>query len=309
MTRGAVVEAVVAAVVGILLTGCAGAGGSPPDGARPGAAPAAAEWVATDEGDALFTVDCPFSHRAADDPIVHPGHPGASHSHDFFGSEAVDASSTGASLRGTATTCVDPDDTASYWVPTLSIDGAPVEPTFLRAYYRAVPGSDVREVEAPPLGLAMIAGDPTAGGGHEHGTTDGARHHPWSPTGEAGWGCGLRPRRLRVEPPTDCTDASPLTLRLRFPDCWDGVRLDSEDHRAHVAPSVDGACPASHPVAMTQLQVSVVWPVTGAAAGRATLASGPVAGAHGDFLNGWDPDALADHVELCIRARANCTIG
>ena len=291
MTRTGVVVATLAVV---LLAGCAGDGrpASEARSARPEGAPLADDWIATDDDDALFTVDCPFSHRAADDPIVHPGRAGASHSHDFFGSEAVDASSTGTSLRGTATTCADAEDTASYWVPTLSVDGVPVEPTFLRAYYRAVPGSDVREVEAPPLGLAMIAGD------------------PWtSATAPAGWGCGLRPRRLRVEPPTDCTDASPLTLQLRFPDCWDGVRLDADDHRAHVAPSVDGSCPATHPVLMTQLQVSVEWPVTGAAAGRATLSSGPVAGAHGDVLNGWEPDALAGHVELCIRARVNCTIG
>ena len=32
----------------------------------------------------VFTIVCTFSHRAADDPIVHPGHPGAAHSHDFF---------------------------------------------------------------------------------------------------------------------------------------------------------------------------------------------------------------------------------
>jgi hypothetical protein len=264
------------------------------------------EWIATDEHDALFTVDCAFSHRAPDDPIVHPGRPGASHSHEFFGSAATDASSTGASLRGTPTTCEDTEDTAAYWVPTLSIDGAPVDPTMVRAYYRAPTGSDVRDVRPPPLGLAMIAGDPSAGG-------DGAAHaHPHGggePVGEAGWGCGLRPRRLRAEPPTDCTDPSPLTLRLLFPDCWDGENLDTDDHRSHVAASVDGACPDSHPVLMTQLQVSVVWPVTGAEAGRATLSSGPVDGAHGDFLNGWEPDALDGHVDLCIRAKANCTIG
>jgi len=281
------------------------------------------DWVAADDDDALFTVDCTFSHRAADDPIVLPGEPGASHSHEFFGSAATDAASTGASLRGTATTCEDTEDTAAYWVPTLSVDGAPVDPTFVRAYYRAAPGADVRDVQPPPLGLAMIAGDPnrtTAGEEpepadpaaapttHHHGgattTVPGA-----DPTAAAGWGCGLRPRRLHVEPPTDCTDPSPLTLRLRFPDCWDGDHLDSEDHRSHVAPSVDGTCPATHPVLLTQLQLSIVWPVTGADAAGASLSSGPVAGAHGDFLNGWDPEALAGHVDLCIRAKANCTIG
>jgi hypothetical protein len=273
------------------------------------------DWVAVDEHDALFTVDCAFSHRAADDPIVHPGHPGASHSHEFFGSAATDADSTGESLRGTPTTCEDTEDTAAYWVPTLSVDGAPVDPTFVRAYYRATTGADVRDVAAPPLGLAMIAGDPDAGATDDQGEDDGHAHHhgggdqAGEPTGDAGWGCGLRPRRFHAAPPTDCTDPSPLTLRLRFPDCWDGERLDSPDHRAHVTASVDGACPATHPVLMTQLQVSVVWPVTGADAGRVTLSSGAVAGAHGDFLNGWDPEALQGHVDLCIEAKANCTIG
>jgi hypothetical protein len=296
-----------AAVVLVLLVvggGCSGDGD--PSGAGDRAGPSAAvsgeDWVAADDDDALFTVDCTFSHRASDDPIVHPGRPGASHSHEFFGSAATDADSTGPSLRGTPTTCEDTEDTAAYWVPTLSVDGVPVDPTFVRAYYRAAPGTDVRDVRPPPLGLAMIAGDPDAGGGeHDHGGGDAV--------GAAGWGCGLRPRTLHVEPPTDCTDPSPLTLRLRFPDCWDGENLDTEDHRSHVAASVDGACPATHPVLMTQLQVSVGWPVTGADAGRITLSSGAVAGAHGDFLNGWDPQALQDHVDLCIEAKANCTIG
>ena len=334
----------------LLLAGCAGDAPAPDRATgRAGSAPASSEdWIARTDDDALFTVDCPFSHRAPDDPIVHPGQPGASHSHEFFGSTATDASSTGATLRGTETTCEDGDDTAAYWVPTLSVDGVPVAPSFVRAYYRARPGADVRAVTSPPLGLAMIAGDPDAvpgdhdhdgregGGGatattapvphehgdagmeHEHGgastTTSPSTTGPVGAAGDAdppvaGWGCGLRPRHLAEVPPDDCTDRSPLTLQLRFPDCWDGENLDSPDHRAHVARSVDGACPATHPVLMTELQLSISWPVTGAAATTATLASGSTAGAHGDFLNGWEPDALAGHVDLCIHAKANCTIG
>lgn len=325
------------AVVGALvLGGCSSpsgpsrsSGSSSAGGSSSGASGASDEWVAVDDDDALFTVDCTFSHRASDDPIVHPGHPGASHSHEFFGSAATDAHSTGASLQGTATTCEDAEDTAAYWVPTLSVDGEAVDPTFARAYYRAAPGTDVREVQAPPLGLAMIAGDPAAGSGSGSGSGsagssgsgsassegDGQHHDHGSGSdgggavGEAGWGCGLRPRRLHAEPPTDCTDPSPLTLQLRFPDCWDGERLDADDHRSHVAASVDGACPDTHPVLVTQLQLSIQWPVTGAAGDRVALSSGPVAGAHGDFLNGWDEAALEAHVDLCIRAKANCTIG
>jgi hypothetical protein len=309
-------------VAAVLLLVGGGCTGDDAPSASAGPSTTTEDWVATDDDDALFTVDCTFSHRAADDPIVLPGEPGASHSHEFFGSATTDATSTGSSLQGTPTTCEDTEDTAAYWVPTLSIDGVPVDPTFVRAYYRAAAGTDVRDVRPPPLGLAMIAGDPnrrTAAAGDPPGEPDTTEHHHHGgamttvpgadPTAAAGWGCGLRPRRFHVEPPTDCTDPSPLTLRLRFPDCWDGDHLDSEDHRSHVAPSVDGTCPATHPVLLTQLQLSIVWPVTGAEAARATLSSGAVAGAHGDFLNGWDPDALAGHVDLCIRAKANCTIG
>jgi len=286
------------------------AGHTPPSGAPGPSEPAGEDWVARTDDDALFSVDCRFSHRAGDDPIVHPGVPGASHSHEFFGSTATDAASTGPSLRGTATTCEDADDTAAYWVPTLLVRGVPVEPVLLRAYYRARPGVDVRDVTAPPPGLAMISGDPSATGSGSGAHGDGHAGTA-GPEGvvDPGWGCGLRPRRLRAEPPTDCNDRSPLTLQLRFPDCWDGRHLDSVDHRGHVARSVDGACPSTHPVLMTELQVSVSWPVTGADGAEVTLASGAVQGAHGDFLNGWDPAALDGHIDLCVHAKANCTIG
>ena len=38
-----------------------------------------------------FKVECGWSHSAPDDPIVHPGTPGRSHLHDFFGNTATDA--------------------------------------------------------------------------------------------------------------------------------------------------------------------------------------------------------------------------
>ena len=33
-------------------------------------------------------------------------------------------------------------------------------------------------------------------------------------------------------PPQSCAE---LEMSLEFPDCWDGVSLDSDDHRSHVA--------------------------------------------------------------------------
>ena len=47
-----------------------------------------------------FKVECGWSHTAANDPIVYPGEPGASHHHDFFGNIATDANSPANGLRG-----------------------------------------------------------------------------------------------------------------------------------------------------------------------------------------------------------------
>ena len=47
-----------------------------------------------------FISTCRFSHRAPDDPIVFPGHPGFSHDHSFVGNTSTDAFSTLWSLHG-----------------------------------------------------------------------------------------------------------------------------------------------------------------------------------------------------------------
>ena len=43
---------------------------------------------------ASFISHCAFSHSLPDDPIVHPGVPGASHQHDFFANTTTSATST-----------------------------------------------------------------------------------------------------------------------------------------------------------------------------------------------------------------------
>jgi hypothetical protein len=59
---------------------------------------------------------------------------------------------------------------------------------------------------------------------------------------------------------------------ITFPTCWDGVNLDSPDHRSHVlyseleAKSNDvgptGKCPESHPVVVPQVMFEVMWDVS-----------------------------------------------
>jgi hypothetical protein len=284
-----------------LLAAC-GDGGAPVDdrGALP--VRVGPDFAATVDS-ALFTVDCTFSHRAPDDPIVHPGEPGASHVHDFFGATGTDAYSTAASLRGGPTTCEDTQDTASYWAPAIYDGTRPVDATYLRAYYRAPVGTDAKHIHVLPPGIQLLAGDSHAMAGH------------WTPTNIAGWGCGLRPRRLHRRPPGNCTPNSPVTLQLVFPDCWDGKHVSSADHVSHVARSRNGRCPRSHPVQVLQVQVSILYPVWNARWGPSpraehlTLASGSWETTHGDFFNAWDEARLRHQTDLCIRVLANCTIG
>lgn len=56
-----------------------------------------------------------------------------------------------------------------------------------------------------------------------------------------------------------------IRASIVFPSCWDGVNLDSADHRSHVAYSparavlAGSACPSSHPVRIPQLMYEMQW--------------------------------------------------
>ena len=124
-----------------------------------GAAGAAAAMSPRDLQGVNFVSACGFSHRAMDDPIVFPGRPGLSHDHTFVGNATTDAFSTLRSLRAGATTCRRAGETAAYWMPTLLVDGQPVEPRGATIYYRR---RTVAAVRPFPAGLRMIAGSSRA---------------------------------------------------------------------------------------------------------------------------------------------------
>ncbi len=227
---------------------------------------------------------CLYSHTASDDPIVKPGQPGAAHSHDFFGSTSTDAFSTVESLAGSPTTCKLTTDRSAYWAPTMYSDGEAVTPVQAHAYYvRKVRG----RVVPPPLGLRIVAG----------GEAKRVR-----------FGCVVEamPSRLGNMVPK-CGDGY-FTIGITFPDCWNGVDLDSVDHRSHMAYSHDGRCPETHPVGTTRLRVFFAYPKPDPDSAL-TLSSGDLHTAHADFFNAWDPQMLAETTAYCLNApkRRNCT--
>ncbi len=252
-----------------------------------------------------FHADCASSHFAPDDPIVFPRQAGASHLHQFFGNKQTRASTTAAALRRrTATTCVRDDELAggkradgsAYWVPALLVGDRRIPATQVGAYYSAGPRR-VRRIKPFPPRLRMIAGDAS---GHAP-LRIGARHVYL-------WRCGGK----KLLPATDTavpTCATPdLRLDITFPDCWDGRRPDSRDHKSHMAYSQPRgkrmACPRSHPVAMPILKLGLRYPVTGGP--NVKLTSGPVTTAHADFMNGWNQRELAKLVKRCLKTDKYC---
>lgn len=301
----------------IVVAACAAAacarGGEANPGAVPTApttgAPAAAQTAnatadPASERIGQFVARCPYSHRSLADPIVFPhgdaghgahdgsGHGAAPHSHDFFGNTTTDEHATTASLLASKTTTCDlAEDLSSYWAPTLSRGGVALEADEFVAYYDSAPGIEPSSVAPIPDGLVMIAGNDT---------------RPDAPkVTAAGWTCG-RERSFTVDAPS-CLLGAPLTLRVNFPDCWNGRDVDSADHRSHVAYSTDGACPASHPVPIVRLVLRVRYPIYGDPSDL-TLSSGPLSTAHADFMNAWTTSGMREFVDLCIHRRVACGV-
>ncbi len=239
-----------------------------------------------------FIESCRFSHRAPDDPIVFPGKAGASHDHSFVGNRTTAASSTHASLRAAPTSCRRPSDTAAYWVPTLLQAAKPIFPAGATIYYRR---ATLGLVTSFPKNFRMIAGAATA-------TTPQSRGVTW-------WSCGAASNIAPSSAVPTCPDARGNSLRLhvRFPNCWDGGRLDSPDHKSHVAYSMRAACPSTHPVALPQLTQIYRYATRGGP--EFTLASGGQFSAHADFLNAWRPHVLKMLVESCLNALVRCGAG
>lgn len=283
--------AVLAAAV-VLLSGC---GAVAPDAVSPLAFAAPDRVVAGPQGGVgQFVVECEFDRFRADDPIVHPGDPGASHLHQFFGAVGVDAASTVDELRASATTCDQQADTASYWAPALvAPTGVPIEPVGATAYYRAGPDVDPATVVPYPPGFTTVAGDHTA-------------LDP-QPVSVVAFGCGTGV--ARSQEPTECGSTN-LTMVVTFQDCWNGIDTRSPlvlDPDAHVSYSRAGECPPDFPVAIPQLQLTVEFPA-GIDPDGLQLASGDIHTGHADFWNTWDQDKLANEVARCIHRDLVCGV-
>ncbi len=222
-----------------------------------------------------FRFICTPAHLAYDDPIVYPGQPGRSHLHQFFGNTAVNANSTFQSLRTTgASTCMSPLNRSGYWQPAmLTAEGKVVRPDYWQIYYKRRPKTDAacttdaRGCVGIPRGMRFIFG-------YDMITNTPA-------TGNLSYLC-IRLGRILVgveantiaAAAAQCQPGDQLEVRIGAPECWDGRRIDSPNHRDHVAYEYYEAgtgrlrCPDSHPYLMPTFTLSAFWSVGGRRPGR-----------------------------------------
>lgn len=276
-----------------------------------------------------FRFICGPGQILADDPIVFPNQPGRSHLHQFYGNMSANADSTYETLRRRGkSSCSGPDQAlnrSAYWMPAmLDGKGNVIRPNYVTVYYKRFPkdspectkGAFSKGCVAIPNGLRMIAGRdmlnlraPSTGGFH------------FSCTKASGETAGTGSYKTIAGALAVCTPGWQLTLSLDFPSCWDGMHIDSPDHRSHIgyARYVPGgqACPKSHPYFMPSFKLSASYSVLeGDDVQLWRLSSDamapndpPGSTLHGDYFEGWDPATKEEWTDNCIDKLLSCQGG
>jgi hypothetical protein len=255
------------------------------------------------DGVGAFRTVCEPTHMSYDDPIVYPGQPGRSHLHTFFGNAGVTGNSNANSIRnsGNSSCRGGTINRSGYWVPSMvdmrtNLAVMPAGSNFYyKTGYKGVRPADVRPF---PAGLRMIAGDaknasPGGGAWRFHCHRSGSGAGPSIP---------------------NCGAGDEVVQEIFFPQCWDGVNLDSPDHKSHMAYANPGrpGCPASHPVPLPEITYNIHYRVT--AANQPTFwrlssdtYNGPAGySSHGDWWNGWDQGAMEAFVRTCNNQALDC---
>jgi hypothetical protein len=255
------------------------------------------QTVRNNSPDGAFRIQCDYSHMNNDDPIIFPNQKGATHHHTYFGNTSVDykTSIDTLPLVGNTTCKGGIANRSAYWVPSLidTTQNRPLKPTWALFYYKT---TNPDQVIAPPKGLRIVAGTSTAQSPQGTG---------WSPE-IIRWTCN---DVYAGRQPTIPACSGKLSAMILFPTCWDGVNLDSPDHKSHMAYN-DGGCPATHPKIIPNIAFNIHYNVNSTSNLR--LSSDNYVGgsngisAHADWMNGWDQNVLNTIVQNCLKARRDC---
>lgn len=191
-------------------------------------------------------------------------------------------------------------------------------------FYYSAGVDDLQSIGAIPPGLKMIAGDHGGRPGAEQSTAI-ARWHCQS------WGSDDATNPTFSSSIPECVAPDRVRMDLFFPSCWNGLDLDSVDHQSHMAyPVSEGTprvtrCPESHPHPIVRPSYHYAFGVTPdvyhpeskassgwrLAADMYEVSEGTPGGMslHGDWINGWHPDAMQAILENCIQSELDCHDG
>ncbi|WP_422343385.1 DUF1996 domain-containing protein [Parasphingorhabdus sp.] len=277
-----------------------------------------------------FRFQCTPSHNAYDDPIVYPGQPGKSHLHTFFGNTGADANSTYESLRTTGeSTCNNILNRSAYWIPSMmNGEGQVVMPNRVTIYYKRRPDTDPecqrmgKACVALPRGLRYVFG---------YNMQDPANGSPFYLNCQ---GEGSTPGKYANIPEVapNCPSGAELGAIISAPPCWDGVNLDSPDHRSHMAQASYGdwgylKCPDTHPYVIPTFTLGA-WYTTDDTLDRTgnldpmtktwhfssdrmegMMPHTPGSTFHSDWFGAWDDSVMEKWTTNCINKLLNCSGG
>ena len=221
------------------------------------------------------------------DPLVNPGSIPSPHLHQIVGGDSFNASMDPVShdlvAKSGCTSCTFSEDFSNYWTAVLyfrarngTYKRVPQKPSEglkgiggITVYY--IPPLGQNKTTAFKPGFRMLVGDAGLRGPAQKEKVDPKVCHRCMPkTGDN--------NNLNCAAPDSVTlpnkfCAGGIRSVITFPTCWDGVNLDSADHKSHVAYPVEGTitdmfdydggvCPDTHPVRVPQVMYEVVWDVS-----------------------------------------------
>lgn len=269
-----------------------------------------------------FRLTCNYSHMNFDDPIVFPGKKGASHLHVFFGNSDTNYLTTANSLAisGNSTCQGGVANRSGYWVPAMidTANSTPIKPAGMVVYYKGNDAKTFSYIKPAPQGLRMIAGSML---NFKSNVINQQPHYYCDPSNDAnkdGFAISSNSSCKDVTWPDGWVSKASVVMVVNFPQCWDGINLDSPDHKSHMAfaggyPTING-CPTTHPVLIPTISFNVRYYVpAGSDTTKWRLSSdmypnsspGGYSG-HGDWFNGWKPELMDLIASKCLAGRLDC---